>query len=423
MSSTTTHKPEGLAGPDPLTRTTTDARVPAGTFLVSAVSATLIAGGGFVFLFQLFAGDAARAWQSYLVSFLLFSAVAQGAVLFSTMMHMTGARWSGPLSDLAEAFTAFFPISFFLFLLLPIGSQYLFPWIGEDLHGKEVWLNLPFLFTRDAVGLFVLYGLGMAYLYHAWGIKISTRGASGPLGRRLMRRWQRRPPDLERYRSRMTVLSGFYMLAFAVVLSLLGFDLVMSMDPHWFSTLFGGYTFVKAIYVGFGALIILASVLHLSRGNAFRLKASQFHDIGKLFFAFGLVWADFFYVQLVVIWYGNIPEESAYVIERVMMPPWNRLAWAVFIICFVAPFLILINKRVKTLPAAMIGICSFVIYGIWLEHFLLLGPAYHAHAPSLPLDFRDFAIALGFLGLMIAALTFYLKQFPEILHTRVEEAR
>jgi Ni/Fe-hydrogenase subunit HybB-like protein len=421
MSSTTTHKLKGMPGMDP--EAPVSSAVPAGTFLVFGISAALVAAGGSVFLFHLASGDAARAWQSFLVSFLLFSAIAQGAVLFSTIMHMTGARWSGPLSDLAEAFSAFFPISFMLFLLLPIGSEYLFPWIGEDLHGKEVWLNLPFLFLRDGVGLFILYGLGMAYLYHAWGIKISRRGASGTLGGWLARRWERRPPDLERYRSRMTVLSGLYMLAFAVVLSLVGFDLVMSMDPHWFSTLFGGYTFVKAIYVGFGALIILASVLHLSRRNSFRLASSQFHDIGKLFFAFGLVWADFFYVQLVVIWYGNIPEEAAYVIERVMMPPWNKLAWAVFIICFVAPFLILINKRIKTVPAAMIAICSFVIYGIWLEHFLLLGPAYHPHAPALPLDFRDFAIAFGFLGLMIGALAIYLKQFPEIVHPRLEETR
>jgi hypothetical protein len=423
MSSTTTHKVlEGITGTDPKTRVT-GPPMTARTPLVPGISAALIAGGGLVFIFQVAAGDAARAWQAYLVSFLLFSAIAQGAVLFSTIMHMTGARWSGALSDLAEAFTSFFPISFVLFLLLPLGSQHLFPWIGEDLHGKEVWLNLPFLFSRDGAGLLILYCLGMGYLYHAWGIRITTRGASGRLGRWLMHRWQRRPPDIERYRSRMTVLSGFYMLAFAVVLSLLGFDLVMSMDPHWFSTLFGGYTFVKAIYVGFGALIILAAILHLNRGNSFQLKSTQFHDIGKLFFAFGLVWADFFYVQLVVIWYGNIPEEAAYVIERVILPPWNGLAWTVFIVCFVAPFLILLNKRVKTLPGAMIAICSFVIAGIWLEHFLLLGPAYHAHATSLPLSWIDGAVALGFLGLMIAALAFYLKQFPEIVHPRLEETR
>ncbi|RJQ77927.1 MAG: hypothetical protein C4519_12915 [Desulfobacteraceae bacterium] len=423
--STTTHSKalEGLAGRDGKIRVKTGPRSPARTPLVPGISALLTAIGAGVFIFQVAAGDAAKAWQAYLVSFLLFAAIAHGALLFSTLMHLTRARWSGPLADLAEAFTAFFPLSFVLFLLLLAGRNHLFPWAGHDLHGKEAWLNLPFLFSRDAAGLLILYGLGLGYLYHVLWFKISARGASGAVGRWLLRRWQKRPPDPIRYHRRATFLAGFYMLAFALVLSLLGYDLVMSMDPHWYSTLFGAYSFVKAIYVGFGAVIILAAILHLHQANRFRLKPAQFHDIGKLFFAFGLVWADFFYAQLVVIWYGNISEETAYVIERVMTPPWQGLAWTVFIVCFVAPFLILLNQRIKTMPAAMIAVCGFVISGIWLEHFLLLGPVYHTHAQALPLSWIDGAVALGFLGLLAAALSVYLKQFPEILHTRLEENR
>jgi hypothetical protein len=417
------HALNGLAEQEQMNPVERDPVAGGRTPLIPWLSAVLIVGGASVFFFQLMIGDPSKAWQAYLVSFLLFSSMAFGAVLFSTMMHMTRARWTGPLSDLAEAFTAFFPVSFILFLLLLAGRNYLFLWLGHDLEGKESWLNLPFLFTRDGAGLLILYGLGLGYLYHALWFKISARGASGGLGRWLERHWRNKPPDPARYQRRVTVLGGFYMLAFTVVLSLLGYDLVMSMDPHWYSTLFGAYTFIKAIYVGFGALIILAAVMHLSRRNQFRLASSQFHDIGKLFFAFGLVWADFFYVQLVVIWYGNIPEETAYVIARVMTPPWRTLAWTVFISCFIAPFLILLNKRVKTIPGAMIAICSFVIIGMWLEHFLLLGPVYYTHAQGLPLSWTDGMIALGFLGLLMAALSVYLKQFPEILQTGLEENR
>jgi hypothetical protein len=387
------------------------------------VGAVFVAAGAATFLVQTLAGNAARAWQAYLVNFLLFSAMAHGALLFSTLMHAVRARWSGPLADLAEAFTSFFPVSLLLYMGLFLGKAHLFPWIGHDLHGKEAWLNVPFLFARDVAGLLILYGLGLAYLYHALWFKLSDRGASGPLGRWLWRRWQRRPPDEERYRRRRTVFSFLYMLAFALVLSLLGYDLVMSMDPHWYSTLFGAYSFVKAVYVGFGALIILASLLHLNRSNGFTLASSQFHDIGKLFFAFGLVWADFFYAQFVVIWYGNIPEETAYIIARTMTAPWNWLAWTVFGVCFIAPFLILLNKKIKTVPAAMMAICGTVIVGMWLEHFLLLGPAFHHNAEVLPLRWIDGLIGLGFLGLLMAAISVYLKQFPEVLRTRLEERR
>jgi hypothetical protein len=375
----------------------------------------IAAAGLAVFAFQTVKGDAARAWQAYLVNFLLFSAIAHGAVLFSTLMHAVKARWSGPLADLAEAFTAFFPISFILFMILFWGKDHVFPWLHHDLHGKEVWLNLPFLFWRDVVGLLILYGLGFAYLYHALWFKLRRRGASGSWAMRLWERWKQHPPDEERYRRRMTVFGLLYMLAFALILSLLGYDLVMSADPHWYSTLFGAYSFIKAVYVGFGALIILAAVLHLSDRNQFTLKPAQFHDIGKLFFAFCLVWADFFYAQFVVIWYGNISEETAYVIERTMTAPWSVLAWVVFAVCFIGPFLILLNKKIKTVPAAMIVICSVVIIGMWLEHFLLLGPAFHHNVAVVPLSWNDLIVGIGFLGLLAVALGVYLEQFPEIL--------
>ena len=396
---------------------------PSRSALPVALCSLLTAAGLVAFVSQAVGENAARAWQSYLVSFLLFSAIAHGAVLFSTLMHVVRARWSGPLASLAEAFTSFFPVSLILFFVLFIGQKHLFPWIGHDLHGKEAWLNVPFLFSRDMVGLLLLYGLGMAYLYHALWLKRGGQSSGGPLSQWLGRRWRGHPPERERYQRRATVLAMLYMFVFAVVLSLLGYDLVMSMDPHWYSTLFGAYSFVKAIYVGFGALIITAAVLHMSRRSAFTLQASQFHDIGKLFFAFGLVWADFFYAQFVVIWYGNISEETAYVIERTMKAPWNVLAWTVLAICFIGPFLILINKRIKTIPAAMIVICSVVIVGMWLEHFLLLGPVFHHHVETLPLSWIDPAVAIGFLGLLMAAVLFYLRQFPMALQNRLEDHR
>jgi len=375
----------------------------------------LAAIGALIFITVALIGNPARAWQAYLLNFLFFSAIAQGAVLFSALMHTVKARWSSPLANVAESFAAFFPISLALFVILFLGQQYVFPWLHEDLHGKEVWLNVPFLFGRDLAGLILLYGFGLAFLYHRLYFTLKDLGASGPVGRRLQARWDRRPPDEARMASRTTVFGILYLLAFALVLSLVGYDLVMAADPHWFSTLFGAYSFVKAIYIGFGALIVLSALLHMSGNNGYHVEESQFHDIGKLFFAFCLVWADFFYAQFVVIWYGNIPEETAYIIERTMAAPWDKLAWTIFIGCFVAPFLILINRRIKMIPRAMVVICLAVMAGIWLEHYLLLGPAFNHHVHNLPLGWVEIAVAVGFFGLLAAAVTSYFKQFPEII--------
>jgi hypothetical protein len=381
----------------------------------------LVVIGVAAFVFGLTSGHPERAWQAYLINFLLWSAIAQGAVLFSAVMHMTNARWSGPLSGLSESFVAFFPISYILFLVLFLGRAYIFPWLHEDLHGKEVWLNIPFLFTRDCIGLLILYIFGFGYLFNALQLKFDPNQPRGKLRQSIFEAWKRnhrKPEDIKR---RMTVWGGLYILAFALVLSLIGFDLVMSMDPHWISTLFGAYHFVKAFFIGLGALIILAAIIRIRRGEASGIKANHFHDIGKLFFGFCLLWADFFYVQLMVIYYGNIPEETHYVIVRTMLAPWNKLAWIVFLVCFVGPFFILLNKSIKTKPILMVVICTVVIVGIWFEHLLLLGPALNHGAQTIPLSISDGLISLGFLGLMVIAIGYFLHEFPEIT-SRTKEA-
>jgi Ni/Fe-hydrogenase subunit HybB-like protein len=376
--------------------------------MIHVFSAFVLLGFG-AFLFQVLGQHPEKAWQAYLVNFIFWSAVAQGGLVFSVVLHVTKARWGRPLQGLSEAFAAFFPISFVLFLLLFLGKAYVFPWLGGDLHGKEGWLSVPFLFSRDAAGLLLLYGLGLAYLYHGLKLKRSPGETS--------------ESTLESLRHRMSVIGVLYLMAYALVLSLLAFDLVMSADPQWISTLFGPYAFVKAFYMGLGGLIIVAAMVHLRHGEASTLTSSHFHDLGKLFFGFCMLWADFFYCQFLVIWYGNIPEETSYIIRRTMTLPWSRLAWASFVLSFVIPFLILINRPVKTNLRFMIGLCSLVLVGLWLEHFLLLGPALSPKADSLPMGIVDILITLGFLGMMAMAVRFALRLFPELIPVRQQEVK
>jgi hypothetical protein len=119
-----------------------------------------------------------------------------------------------------------------------------------------------------------------------------------------------------------------------------------------------------------------------------------------------------------VIYYGNIPEETHYVIVRTVLAPWNKLAWTVFLVCFIGPFFILLNQSIKTKPVLMLIICSVVIVGIWLEHLLLLGPALSHEARSIPLSLSDGLISLGFLGLMVIAVGYFLNVFPEAILTK-----
>ena len=104
-----------------------------------------------------------------------------------------------------------------------------------------------------------------------------------------------------------------------------------------------------------------------------------------------------------------------------MLAPWNQLAWAVFIICFIIPFIFLLNKQIKTKPIPMLVICGLILLGIWMEHFLLLGPVYAHGATSLPFSFTDGFITLGFLSLMILSVVYFLKLFPEAYPVRKHE--
>ena len=359
-------------------------------------------GGFFALMFQ---GSSNRAWQAFLMNFLLFSGLAQGGVLFSVVMHLTKARWSRGITPLAESFAAFFPVSLVLYLLLFPGREDVFPWLHQELHGKAAWLNLPFLFSRDITGLVILYGAGILFVYYA---KKSRRLTEAE--------------DINGVKEKMSFLGVIYAIAFALVGSLLSYDLVMSAAPHFISTLFGAYAFIKAFYLGLAGLIILAAVLHLSPVSAVNVASGQFHDLGKLLFGFCLVWADFFYCQLVVIWYGNISEETHYLILRTVSQPWRGLAWFVFAVCFILPFIILLNRAVKTRPKIMIGICMAIIMGLWLEHLLLLGPELFPHAVQLPIGFCDGLIFIGFIGLMAAVITGYMSFFPDAVYQSRKEA-
>jgi Ni/Fe-hydrogenase subunit HybB-like protein len=377
----------------------------------------LIAGAGFLFfIFFAVTTHPEKAWLAYLVNFLFFTLLSAGGLLFSTLMHFTRARWSHGLAPVAEAFSAFFPVSFLLFILLFMGRNHVFPWLGQDLHGKEVWLNLPFLFSRDAAAFLILYGLGFGYLYQALQFRLKHAEKNTRLKQFLFNRFEKASRSAETIKKRMTVFAGWYMFAFALVLALTGFDLVMGMDPHWYSTLFGAYTFIKAIFAGFGALILLAALLHLNPNTPFTLSPSELGKLSTLFFGFSIVWGDFFYSQFVVLWYGNIPEETAYIIERTMTSPWNGLAWTVFLSCFIMPFIILLSRKIKESPWCMVFVSAWVLAGLWIEHFLLLGPCYlHPGPGAFPVGIGELIISTGFLALLILTLLFYFKEFPEVL--------
>ena len=200
----------------------------------------LAALGAGVFLAGVSGPHAQRAWLAYLVNWLFWSGLALSGLAFIAMLRLTKAEWAGPLQGTAEALAGFLPISLLLFGPLFLGREYLFSWMAHPVPAKAAWLDTPFLIARDVAGLIALYGVGFMLL-RASRLEREHAAGRSPIGK------SSSPSSMQ-----PTVLSVLFLVLYAVVGSLLAFDLVMSLDPHWISTLFGAYVCIGNLYAGTG---------------------------------------------------------------------------------------------------------------------------------------------------------------------------
>ncbi|MCX5909060.1 MAG: hypothetical protein NTY64_18280 [Deltaproteobacteria bacterium] len=216
-----------------------------------------------------------RAWQAYLINYVFWTGLSFGSVLFVAVLNMADAIWGRPLKRLAEALGTFLPASFVLFWILYFGKEEIFPWIKQPLPEKQFWLNPGFMFARNGVGLFLLTALSLALIYYSVkGDKAMARRAIGVNG------------AAEEFQGGASwrvqrILSPMIGIGYAFVLSLLAFDLIMSLDPHWYSTLFGAYYFIGSFYMALAALDLLAWVCLKPLGLKETIHPHHLHDLGK----------------------------------------------------------------------------------------------------------------------------------------------
>jgi len=371
-------------------------------WVIVLVLAVCVVAGAAAFLYGTAGAMNQRAWQAFLVNLVFWTGLSCGAVLFSAVMIITKANWGRSLKRLAESPVLFLPLAFLLFWLLFIGKEHLFPWIHEDLPEKRAWLNVPFFFIREGAALLLLAVAASVMVY------LGIRGDQQLLGTK-----EDAPaPPTEAYRgATQTVWANIYAIFFGVLLTVVAFDLIMSLDPHWYSTLFGAYYFVGSFFTGIAALIILCFFAKRRLGLSPYIKPLHLHNLGKLLLGFCLITADFFYAQFFIIWFGNLPEESHYVLQRVRALPWKPLAWTVLIVCFALPFVVLLSRRIKLKHGFMVALCLLILIGMWLERFLLIAPSIWK-GPQMPLGLLELLITVGFFGLIGLCIVFFLTRFP-----------
>jgi hypothetical protein len=317
----------------------------------------LIALGALSFLGALATGSATTAWAVFLVNLLFWSGLSVAGPAIAGMLELTEARWAARLRRIATTTVAFMPISFVLFVVLMVGLRMLYPWVSVPIPKKAAWLNVPFFVLRTIVGVGALYWVSVRF---AKAVHRSPAGASEEPGR-----------------SERASLAVWQLFLFVIVGSLLGYDLVMSLDTHWFSGLLGGYVVVGMLYSGFAFLVVLTGVLSFGRPG-WVMPPKEMQDLAKLVFALGIVWIYFFWSQYLVIWYGNVPVETRYVLQRFFTDPWRSLALWSFFLGWVIPFsyfLVRLTGRPPESHRILVLISGMALFAVFVEILVLVLPS------------------------------------------------
>ena len=377
----------------------------------------LAAVGGLAFLYGLVIGDVVRAWQALLVNFLFFGGLAQAGVVLSCVLQVTSARWGRPLKRAAEATAAFLPVAFVLLLVLLAGTAAWAPWVHEPVEAKTPWLNVPFFVLRQLLAFLVLSGFSLRYVYRSLRPDVGMLDESGErpatgLSARLIRGWRGLDSERAIGQRRQTRWAVAVLIAYGWVFTLIAFDFVMALDPHWFSTLLGGYYFIGNLLIGLAFLVGVAAAGRRRLGIAGYVGRHQLHDLGKLLFGFSILWAYLFWSQYLVIWYGDLPEETEFVYHR-MHGAWEPVALAVLAMTFVGPFVVLLSRAVKTWVPGLTTVAAVVFTGMWLERFILVAPSLW-HGEGVPLGLPEVLVTAGVFGLFVVAYTSFLDLFPTL---------
>src|SRR5256886_939063 len=250
------------------------------------------------------------------------------------------------------------------------GQLYIFSGLHEPRLDIGAWLVSGFFFPRNGLILAALAWLSWRFVRHDLA----------PDVRELV---DGRPVDRLEGRDQIAREAAILTVGYAFGYSLLAFDLMMSLANKWVSNLFGAFYFMGSFLAALMALAVLAIMLRRRMGLAQLISAKQLHDLGKLCFGFTVFWAYLMWAQFLVIWYGNLPEETYFIFYR-LIGPWRPVGVAVFLLVFVVPFIGLLGVRPKRSPPTFLAFALVSLAGIWLERYLEIVPSINrGAAPAL----------------------------------------
>mgnify|MGYP001103943048 CR=1 FL=1 len=316
------------------------------------------------FLLSFASGDGfSRFLHAYLINFCFCLSLSLGALFFVILQHLTHAGWSVTVRRLGEVLAAALPFWAVLFLpillLVLVHNGSLYPWndaahVEHDplLQAKQPYLNAPFFAIR-AVLYFAIWAL-LARFY--WRHSIA-QDQTGDKSHTLL----------------MQSRAGISIIAFGLTLTFASFDWLMSLDPHWFSTIYGVYFFAGCAVGVFAALALIAISLQKYGYLQDSITADHYHDLGKLLFGFVFFWGYIAFSQYMLIWYANIPEETTWYMAR-QTNGWTAISLVLLFGHFLLPFCGLMSRRAKRNKRVLAGWAVWLLVMHWVDLYWLAAP-------------------------------------------------
>jgi len=378
--------------------------------------------------------DADTAWRAFHVNFVYFNTLSLGGLMVSCALVIIGAKWAGPVRYVAEGLAAWVPVSFVLLLVQFMGRESIHTnWIHGAPAGKEAWLNVGRLYGTDIALMAFLSWLVVKYLRASFRPALHGAGERAQRAKGLFASWTKnwRGDDEERAASESTLkkLAPVCALTYAFGYTFFAYDQVMSLDPMWFANMFGWYFNWAGFLNGIAATALICVLLSRSPGWDVEITRSRMHDLGKMLFAFSIFWMYLFFAQYIVIWYGNLPEETQFIQARLgtqfmqdtwywawtnLDQPYVKLSLTAWFGCWVIPFCVLLGQEPKKTKSILGSVSAVSLLGFWLERNALVWPSLVPDDGMAWFGPVQIGVALGFLGAFVLVYLLFSRVFPTL---------
>ena len=334
-------------------------------------------------------------FRSYLLAYLFWIGIALGSFALLMLHHLVGGAWGFVIRRLLESATRTFPLMAMLFLPFILGMHDLYIWArleevaaDEILQHKSLYLNVPFFLLRTV--LYFSIWIGVSYFLNRWSREQDRRSDPSP-GRRL------------------GMLSGPGLVLYGGTVTFASIDWAMSLEPHWFSAVYGIMFLVGQILATLAFAITVLALLANHEPFSRVLAPNHFHDLGNLMLAFVMLWAYIAFSQYLIIWSGNLPEEIPWYIHRAS-GGWEWIGLFLFFFHFFLPFLLLLSRRTKRSVRSLGTVAVAMMVVRLVDLFWLVVPAFHQTA--LRIHWMDLMAPIGVGGIWIAVFVWQLKGRP-----------